>query len=258
MKPYALVEDGNHLQNGYHLAKICELAYSDDPAGNDRELAGAFDRVEPFDTGETEGFVASNKKHVVVAFRGTDQPLDWLRNLDAGQIPGYGGRVHEGFDEALDEAWFTVLRKVQRLRDHDQTLWVTGHSLGGAVATLAAKRLQGEKLAPHATFTFGAPRVFDPAAVRKYRLLLYRFVNNADIAPHVPPPVVFLRLYKHVGTLVHLMPDGSVDESETAWDDLVDEAAALASTATEANLAGPLSDHAIKNYIKRIKKAIGE
>src|SRR5262245_12835126 len=129
LKPFELDLAGHYLRNAYHLAVMSRLAYSVDPVQADRDLGLAFDSVESFDTGQTEGFVAGNEWHVVLVFRGTDHPRDWLRNLDTVQVSGYGGRVHQGFHNALMECWVTVVTRLKRLRTHGQLLWITGHSL---------------------------------------------------------------------------------------------------------------------------------
>lgn len=255
MEPFGLVAGGHYLHNAYHLARMCELAYDDDPAGASLELSDAFDRIEPFDTGETEGFVAANDGHVVLTFRGTDEPLDWLNNLNFSQIDGFGGRVHEGFALALDETWTTAWRKIQRFHT-DQPVWITGHSLGGALASLAAKRLQTDGLKAHATFTYGAPRCFNPAAAKAFKQRLYRFVNHSDVVPHVPPPGVFINRYEHVGKLVHLLANGEIDETADDWEEMMERVAELSRGATAKALAGPLDDHKIASYVAKIARAI--
>jgi triacylglycerol lipase len=257
MKPFDLDIDAHYLRNAYHLAVMSRLAYSDDPAGVDCGLGSAFDSVEPIDTGKTEGFLAGNGRHVVIVFRGTNNTKDWLRNLDTIQVAGYGGHVHQGFHIALMEAWVTVLKKLARLRTSGQLLWIAGHSLGGALATLAARRLeldQGER--PSAVFTYGAPRVFDPSAARRFRAVLYRFVNRTDIVPHVPPPLLLLRQFKHVGKFVHLLEDGVVDTAEAEWNKMKAASIDFMTSATEKDFIGPLEDHKIERYIEQIARAV--
>jgi hypothetical protein len=254
--PFDLIKGGPFLSNAYHLAVMSKAAYSDDPGGEDPDLSRVFE-IEPFDTGGTEGFVAANALHVAVVFRGTNRPRDWLNNLDTVQVRGYGGKVHKGFHFALNEAWVTIVKKVRRVLSSDQTLWVTGHSLGGALATLAARRLQmDEGLRTHATFTYGAPRVFDPGAAEKFRLLLYRFVNGKDIVPHVPPPLLLMRRYKHVGKLVHLLGDGEIDKSAVKWDLMKGMAVDFMTEATEKDFIVPLEHHKVGHYVSEIKKAL--
>lgn len=257
LNPFELDLSGHYLRNAYHLAVMSRLAYSEYPVQADRDLGLAFDSVEPIDTGQTEGFVAGNEWHVVLVFRGTDNPRDWLRNLDTVQVSGYSGRVHQGFHNALMECWATVVKKLQRLRMHGQLLWITGHSLGGALATLAARRMeldQGEQ--PAAVFTYGAPRVFDPEAARRFRINLYRFVHDKDIVPHVPPPLLLLRQFKHVGRFVHLLDGGVVSTSMTRWNKLKAASINFVTTATEKDFAEPLDDHKIERYIEQIWNAL--
>ena len=73
----------------------------------------------------------------------------------------YEGRVHHGFNLALRRTW----RKVGTILDEaqDKPLFLTGHSMGGALAVLAACRLAKIGRPPVATYTFGTPRVGDPA-----------------------------------------------------------------------------------------------
>ena len=57
-------------------------------------------------------------------------------------------KVHRGFNAALKSVWTDVVAEIRRLRTNNQTIWVTDHSLGGALATLAAARLQLEDKIP--------------------------------------------------------------------------------------------------------------
>ncbi|MFK4214043.1 lipase family protein [Streptomyces sp. NPDC030920] len=87
---------------------------------------------------------------------------DWLSDTTSPPWPGSGraGFIHYGFGEALDGAWAQIRGAVDEFRDNDQTLWFTGHSLGGALAMLAAARLHFEEhnLTADGVYTFGQPR----------------------------------------------------------------------------------------------------
>lgn len=136
----------------------------------------------------------------VLAFRGTNELRDWLVNLRA--LPRRwprGGLVHRGFLQALLQVW-RPLR--QQLRQCTGPLFVTGHSLGGALATLA-----GAVLGPRAIYTFGAPRVGDAAFGATVQAPLYRVVNRRDVVPRLPTQGPLLR-FVHAGTECRIGDDG--------------------------------------------------
>ena len=167
-----------------------------------------------FDAGtDTQGYVAVRRPDVgpgiaVLAFRGTQQVKDWITNLDAVQttVASSDGRtlghVHEGFNDAF----LSVCKRIDELLegDEDLPLYITGDSLGGALATLATWCRPGESLA--ACYTFGAPRVGDSGLIDRFRTPIYRIVNGVDPVPFVPPSDRAVSFAKHalrfVGTLI--------------------------------------------------------
>jgi triacylglycerol lipase len=96
-----------------------------------------------------------------------------------------GGNVHEGFAAALDAVWELIAARLRSLPG--RTVWFTGHSLGAAVATLAADRFG----APGGVYTLGSPRVGDDDFVSEFNARQggrsFRYVNNHDVVTHVPP-----------------------------------------------------------------------
>ncbi len=167
-----------------------------------------------FDGGtDTQGYVAVRRPGdgpgmAVLAFRGTQQVQDWMTNLDAVTTPVSSsagdtlGHVHKGFNGAF----LSVRRRIEELLagDEDLPLFITGHSLGGALATLATWYLPGHSLA--ACYTFGAPRVGDSGLIDRFRTPIYRIVNGVDPVPFVPPSGRAVSFAKHalrlVGTLI--------------------------------------------------------
>ncbi len=167
-----------------------------------------------FDAGtDTQGYVAVRRPAdgpgmAVLAFRGTQQVKDWMTNLDAVTTPVSSsggeqlGKVHKGFNEAF----LSVSDRIDELLkgDEDLPLFITGHSLGGALATLATWYRSGESLA--ACYTFGAPRVGDAGLMDRFRTPIYRIVNGIDPVPFVPPSGRAVSFAKHalrvVGTVI--------------------------------------------------------
>ncbi|MCK7478059.1 MAG: lipase family protein [Candidatus Moduliflexus flocculans] len=66
-----------------------------------------------------------------------------------------GSKVHRGFKSALEEVWDDLFPYLKALQGRGCRIWMTGHSLGAALATLAADRY-GEV---QGVYTFGSPRV---------------------------------------------------------------------------------------------------
>src|SRR5262249_14299388 len=113
----------------------------------------------------------------------------------------------------------------------------TGHSLGAALATLAATRR-----APQAVYTFGSPRVGKEAFVRSLMSIpIYRVVDDEDVVTRVPPEILGFR---HVGE-VHTLKEPEV----TSFPPVVQHPPL-------SRPPKPLADHAPVNYVDRILKAI--
>ena len=189
--------------------------------------AAGFDLVRCFNEGDTQAFLAKREKDktAVLAFRGTEANswTDVKTDLNARFYKGEGGvKMHSGFVNAYKQVREQVRKAVDKLPP-EFSLYITGHSLGGALATIAARDLERDSLA--ACYTFGGPRVGDEEFADDIRAPVYRVVNAADGVPRVPPSwltyvivfvVSFVRKdwadalekrfcgYKHVGDMRYL------------------------------------------------------
>lgn len=153
---------------------------------------------------DTDCYVAVNADAVIVAFRGTESDSwgDILTDARAAQVSWVDGRpergrVHAGFRAALEDIWETLAAELDRVVG-SRTVWFCGHSLGAALATLAADRYGRAR----GVCTFGSPRVGDPAFASSFTASFVnrcaRYVNNHDVVTHVPPPLLVPWPYKHI------------------------------------------------------------
>lgn len=197
------------LTNVYRLARTARAVYSRERSASWPLLESAYPQLIPFERERIYGAVAANETDLVLAFRGSDENREWLHAMACNQIPGPVGRVHEGLAAALDTVWQPIMAAFYDTAALDKRIWICGHSLGGALATLAAFRLTHEGFQPHFAATFGAPRVLDPAAARAFTTPLYRVVNSDDLIPDFPWPTL-LDTYTHVGELIYLLPSGAI------------------------------------------------
>jgi triacylglycerol lipase len=148
----------------------------------------------------------------VLVFRGTSGFENWLANLKVIQSPWErGGKVHSGF-----KAIFLEIRDELEavLRSIAAPIIFTGHSLGGALAVLAASFWR-----PMATYTFGAPRVGDSVFRESLsRQSIFRIANQRDIVPSVPPSRIPFE-FCHIGeSVLFQIPDECVDSNTTSVD----------------------------------------
>ena len=203
----------------------------------------------------------------VLVFRGTEGFDDGV--TDARVLMhawSGGGKVHSGVQAALDLVWEQVAAELLRLTG---PIFFTGHSLGAALATLAAARaFQDSRLPrPAALYTFGSPRVGDAEfATNLAGLHHYRIVNDRDIVTHVPPPMSapLFPKYQHSGQPHRLLPGGRMEVSPAGIDvedprqgtrDFLDNFRNLVAGARAPGTTIPqsLMDHAPVNYVARLE-----
>ena len=209
--------------NAWWLAEAALLSYWPADTAQSRFLGQADLQSELVDREGTQCYVASNGAFAIVAFRGTqpDERADVWADFQfiPRSWPG-GGNVHEGFQEALEVVWDDL---TQALTQSGATkVWFTGHSLGAAVATLAADRFEE----PAGLYTFGSPRLgdgkFTVAFNGRHATRSFRYVNNHDIVTHVPPSIFN---FSHVDREMHIDGNGHIGQSIAGPGALVIDAA---------------------------------
>lgn len=203
------------LSNAWWLAEASTLVYADEAYVKKRFSRAGLKRFKFFNKRSTQCFIASNAQFAIVAFRGSEgwklnegfdprqTVADWITDFDILLSDwGRGGKVHRGFRTALEEVWADIFPYMKNLEDQGCKIWVTGHSLGAALATLAADRFQNVQ----GLYTFGSPRVGDRRFQEKFQMRAYRVVNGDDIVSRVPPAGI----YRHVGELKFIDRKGRI------------------------------------------------
>jgi triacylglycerol lipase len=177
--------------NALALGNLALLAYSGEHDIESYLTKWGFDGGFRFlSADDTAVFVTRRSDSVFISCRGTEPTMiaEWASDITYQQagLPGFAGKVHGGFGRA-----FSSVRDqtAQALADFPAARhYFTGHSLGGAIAVLAAATFSDRATV---VYTYGQPRVGDQTFSDAYDSVLgdvtFRYVNNYDIVPHVPP-----------------------------------------------------------------------
>ncbi|GMT27522.1 hypothetical protein PFISCL1PPCAC_18819, partial [Pristionchus fissidentatus] len=138
-------------------------------------------------------------QHIVVAFQGTSSRTQLITELVESitspkhQVPGIGS-VQRYFFVALESIAKPIAQKLDKLRDMypEKSVLFTGHSLGGALASLAAAEYaNATKIDPSKLYlvTFGQPRVGNYEYAQSVDRMVpntWRIVHKLDLVAHVP------------------------------------------------------------------------
>lgn len=230
-----------------------------------QDLAAAGFAVEVFHGSRgTDAFLLSREDTAVLVFRGTEPGN--LKDLlaDASFLPtaAAGGFAHHGFVAALDDVYAAIERAVAPGEGTPpRRLLVAGHSLGAALAVLAAARLDARAdLEVAGVYAFGMPRTFDSAAAAAYTGSplggrTWRFVADLDAVARLPPRGTVLD-YVHVGALICFDPTGllrigaEIDDRERLPAGTALEA--LTATAERRGEPEAIYDHGMAGYAKHL------
>jgi len=276
----SLADKAFNWRTALSLAAASELAYEDKPVVQRMALNWGFESCKFIDVDSTQCFIASSSGSALIAFRGTQEWDDVLVDLNIFSVERPYGSVHKGFYNAFRDVREALEQELQRLSP--SMVMLAGHSLGGALATIAAAEWSG--VYPiSSVYTFGQPAVgkgnFPAFFNAKYKEKFFRFVNNNDIVTSVPPT------YQHIIKLLHLSAQGALESLRTAMADETDEAglkmmsesefdalraqlldqrarrqsaAVTESLAREPVLEEGLSvdDHRLSEYIRKIKSRV--
>lgn len=276
--PFDASASGFSRANALYLAHAADIAYLRSPSRAAAERLGL--SAIPFRHRITRarGFLGVCDTHAVLSFRGTNPSTlaNWLTDSVVKLVrrPDYAGRVHHGFASVLKRTWPQIEPLFRQL--DGRPLFLTGHSMGGALAVLTGCRMANLGRAPMATYTFGAPRVGDPDFCARYSLPTYRVVNRLDLVPEMPMASVSRLLparprltndktlarlkrladrvpcYAHVDTFVYIDRDGAIVEGADVEPWHAHTVAHALATRGKSFLEG-VTDHLLSNYIRGLE-----
>ena len=251
--------------NAYWMAVLSRLSYYDSTDKILAELHGmpnglGFESVKSFSNKSSQAIFVEHKDYLTMAFRGTDEFGDWIDNLKLGNKKLHGfEKCHGGFLEATNDIWDDIDAVYKEARTREKRpLFITGHSLGGAMATIAATKLLHESRPFISVYTFGQPRVLTEESATKFdaskRAHFYRFQNNNDIVSRVPARA---GRYKHVGDCVYITSEGKIMDEPGFWYRFVDTFEGAVDKIKEhgfESITHLTADHNIPRYEEAIRE----
>ncbi len=249
-----------HGHNALSLGHAADLAYAEPDKVQSTLDQWGFTETRFLQEKETQGYIASNDHLLLIAFRGTEPTKlkDILTDIQLVLTPGPVGQVHSGFHFALQQVWSELIDHFHGLYQ-GQPVWLTGHSLGAALATLATARLifdPADRLRIQGLYTYGSPRVGDEVFATQFdrvcKPFTFRFRNNNDVVTRVPVPAIFGPKYRHVGRLCYFDAAGALrfrmSAREMLWDRIRGRLDDLGDPGTDG-----MKDHFRKAYLKSLK-----
>ena len=232
---------------GVIAAKLSAIAYMNEKPAITAAKKLGFPWAKLISRDGAEVLVAKDRNDLWFAFRGT-QPNklnDVMADLNLiKQAAKAGGKVHGGFQKEVNDLWMDVLSELEH---NDQLkvrkdVYMTGHSLGAAMATIAATRYT-----PHELYTFGSPRVGGPRFIKHIICPHYRFMNNNDIVCRIPPAWLGFR---HHGEMIYFDRNGDKALKPT-WSDLF---YGVINSWKRYKFFDGIVDHGMPNYVKAISR----
>lgn len=211
-----------------------------------------------FRSGSTQALWARHRQIpiVIVVFRGTElrrgqRVPDVISDIDVrwSEYPGWG-EVHRGFQRSFENIYDGLIEeKLRQIEGEGLAIWVTGHSLGAALATLMVTKIideidQGADLELAGLYTFGSPRVgnhefaerFHEAA-ESHGFAAFRFRNANDAVTRVPISLTTVGGFEHVGRLVLFDREGRL---------------LIEPEHVPHGIGNAISDHSMDTYFQRV------
>jgi triacylglycerol lipase len=229
------------------FANISAITYDDPKESKNKFKSFGFTIVEFFNIEGAQAYLLKDMNGIhVLSFRGTEvtQKSDVLADLKAGKnLEACGGKVHVGFKGEINKVWPAITVSLANI----DSVYVTGHSLGAAMATIAASRMQTKV---KALITFGSPRVGDKEFVKSVAVEHYRVQNNCDDVTKVP---FRLMGFDHHGTHKYMNFHGEFRDL-TPWQRVKDMARSRMKARAKGQKYIGVFDHMMANYIAKLEK----
>jgi triacylglycerol lipase len=253
-------DGGFTIDNARAMMWLSQLAYETGKPDTIQAVAPAwgFATAVPFvkrnvtikATYDTCGIVGERQDAVVIAFAGTDPAVWETWATDFNARPSLNSDTHFGFQAAADAVRDQVRDAIALSQRGQKPLFMTGHSLGGAVAALAAEFALSQGGNPAAVYVFGMPRAGREQYRVRYKASLgdrtFQFVHGLDVVSRVPNTGLGFRHVGHVfecasgGKFVRPTPLADLDSDAPPFaQEIVDVAVAGVGNILTGNVLSP-------------------
>ncbi|MFY8272584.1 lipase family protein [Pseudoalteromonas sp. SSDWG2] len=257
-----------HKGNAYWMAVLSDFVYLHmEDSQRTPDKVGILTRLQALDSSfmdvvvasknSAQGMMVEHQDYFCLAFRGTDETLDWIDNVNAIPVSHLFGEFHRGFWNSVQDVWEILFGQYQmRAREpgNQKPLFLTGHSLGGAMATIAAAILCERDIPFSSCYTFGQPRAMSKATARLFNVechnRFYRFHNNNDIVTRVPARLMG---YSHVGQYFYISEEKEIHPEPGFWFRFIDYLDGAVSALKDKGI-DLVEDHAMAHYLSAIEK----
>ena len=263
VKPYKTTLDSG---NAYWMARISKEIYTEvqgESNAPDKDVILSslrkddenFKNIIVVDIDNSEAALVEHTEYLCMVFRGTDELKDWLDNINAFSTKELFGEFHRGFWNATEAVWSNLYKEYKKKSDiKKRPLFITGHSLGGAMATIAAAKLIHLDKPFINVYTFGQPRVMQRDTARIFNAecvaRMFRFQNNNDIVTRLPARFMG---YSHVGTSLYISEEKVIHKDPGFWFKFLDTIDGYKEALKEDGVDA-IKDHDMSKYLEAIEK----
>ncbi|MFT2110134.1 lipase family protein [Marinomonas sp. 2405UD68-3] len=252
--------------NAYWMATLASEVYLSISEGNKKPdeigiLRNLKAKDEQFisvfsaDKNSAQAALIEHENYLSFAFRGTDEIADWIDNINAFSTQALFGSFHRGFWNALMDVWAVLYDRCNMLQQQKKRpVFFTGHSLGGAMATIAAAHFIQQDKPFSSVYTFGQPRALTRETAQLFNMecqsRFFRFHNNNDLVTRVPARLMG---YSHVGSYLYISEEKAIHREPGFWFRFIDYVDGAVSAASEEGIDG-IEDHGMEHYLHAVKQ----
>jgi hypothetical protein len=215
--PFDAMQEQISWPTTHLLARLSNAVYAPTEFAEQDVRELGFDKVKTLVKENHVAWLCQRGDLLVIAFRGTDmnERADWQTDFDIRSIEVSGGRMHRGFRQA----YLLFKRDIDAIvkAENPKYFWLTGHSLGGALAVACAHDLEFEsEINATGIITFGQPRICDDEIARNWigsmRRRYLRVVNESDPVARLSARHVYFGslVWFQSGTIERTFPKGMV------------------------------------------------
>lgn len=258
VKPYRTTLDHG---NAYWMARLASAIYLGTTKPDEQRILKdlksedpAFLSVYGVSKNSAQAALVEHENYLALVFRGTDELSDWIDNINSFPEQALFGAFHRGFLHSVMDIWDELFARYKELNQRKpRGLFLTGHSLGGAMATVATSILIQQDETFTSTYTFGQPRAATRAASRIYNVeagaKTFRFQNNNDLVTRAPARIMG---YSHVGTYLYITQKQQILQDPGRWLEFLDNVSGAMESLNEIGIDGVV-DHGMQHYLAAVR-----